>query len=53
MFRTLILFLSAFVLTAPAAAQVVVKVDGGLVRGKPFEGGGIMFRGIPSAAPQV
>jgi para-nitrobenzyl esterase len=37
---------------APAAAQVV-KVDGGAVRGKSFEGGGVIFRGIPFAAPPV
>jgi para-nitrobenzyl esterase len=37
---------------APAAAQLV-KVDGGLVRGKAFEGGGVMYRGIPFAAPPV
>ncbi|MFL6734771.1 MAG: carboxylesterase/lipase family protein [Sphingomicrobium sp.] len=36
----------------PAAGQVV-SVDGGAVRGKAFEGGGIMFRGIPFAAPPV
>jgi para-nitrobenzyl esterase len=39
---------------APAAAQApVVKVDGGLIRGKAFDGGGIIFRGIPFAAPPV
>ena len=37
---------------APSRAQVV-RVDGGLVRGKPYTGGGIMFRGIPFAAPPV
>jgi para-nitrobenzyl esterase len=38
--------------STPLAAQVV-RVDGGSVSGKAFEGGGIMFRGIPFAAPPV
>src|SRR5687768_1709470 len=42
----------ALMWAAPAAAQVV-NVDGGAVRGKAFDGGGIMFRGIPFAAPPV
>ncbi|MEO5775112.1 MAG: carboxylesterase family protein [Sphingomicrobium sp.] len=37
---------------APASSQVV-GVDGGAVRGKPFEAGGTLFRGIPFAAPPV
>src|SRR5438270_9811009 len=54
MLRVLIPLLSALALLscAPAAAQVV-KVDGGVVRGKSFEGGGVIFRGIPFAAPPV
>jgi para-nitrobenzyl esterase len=44
--------LAALLSCAPAAAQVV-KVDGGLIRGKAFEGGGIIFRGSPFAAPPV
>jgi para-nitrobenzyl esterase len=43
---------AALLLCASAEAQVV-KVDGGLIRGKAFAGGGIMFRGIPFAAPPV
>jgi para-nitrobenzyl esterase len=52
--RFLFAVLSALALLscAPAAAQVV-KVDGGAVRGKSFEGGGVIFRGIPFAAPPV
>ena len=42
----------ALMWAAPAAAQVV-KVDGGAVRGKAFDGGGTLFRGIPFAAPPV
>lgn len=38
-------------LAAPAAAQSV-RVDGGLVNGMPQEGG-MLFRGIPFAAPPV
>jgi len=43
---------AALISCAPVSAQVV-KVDGGLVHGKSFEGGGIMFRGIPFAAPPL
>ena len=54
MFRLLIPLLSAIALLscAPAGAQVV-KIDGGLVRGTAFAGGGTMFRGLPFAAPPV
>ena len=42
----------ALIWATPAASQVV-NVDGGAVRGKAFDGGGIMFRGIPFAAPPI
>jgi para-nitrobenzyl esterase len=41
----------ALLLAAPAAAQVI-KVDGGLVRGKAWKDSSL-FRGIPFAAPPV
>jgi para-nitrobenzyl esterase len=49
----LVAILGAFALLscAPAGAQVV-KVDGGLVRGKAWSGS-MLFRGIPFAAPPV
>lgn len=45
------LLLSALITAAPAAAQQV-RVDGGLVSGKPWNGS-TLFRGIPFAAPPV
>jgi para-nitrobenzyl esterase len=38
-------------LAAPASAQIV-PIDGGSVRGKPLDGG-LLFRGMPFAAPPV
>jgi para-nitrobenzyl esterase len=52
--RTAFRFLAislALISAAPAAAQIV-KVDGGPVRGKVWNGG-MLFRGIPFAAPPV
>src|SRR3954447_12615906 len=54
MFRVFVPLLTPLALLSCAQVQAqVVKVDGGLVRGKSFEGGGTMFRGIPFAAPPV
>jgi para-nitrobenzyl esterase len=50
LFRSLAISL-ALISCAPVAAQVV-KVDGGLLRGKPWSGS-TLFRGIPFAAPPV
>src|SRR3954447_12163609 len=54
MFRVFVPLLTPLALLSCAQVQAqVVKVDGGLVRGKAFEGGGTMFRGIPFAAPPL
>ena len=50
MFRSIAIIV-ALVFCVPAAAQVV-RVDGGLVRGKAWSGS-TLFRGIPFAAPPV
>jgi para-nitrobenzyl esterase len=48
----LIIAAAALLLGTPAYAQTV-KVDGGVVRGAEFRGGGHIFRGIPFAAPPL
>jgi para-nitrobenzyl esterase len=51
LFRIVAIGLALF--SGAQAAGQVVRVDGGLVRGKAFDGGGTMFRGIPFAAPPI
>lgn len=52
MIRTLATLLVLTVATGSAAAQSVVAVDGGQVRGE-ARGTGVIFRGIPFAAPPL